>query len=33
MVYYARLAAATLDFTDVDNIEVLRGLQGTLFVK
>jgi iron complex outermembrane receptor protein len=32
-VYYARPAAATLDFIDVDNIEVLRGPQGTLFGK
>lgn len=32
-VYYARPAAATLDFIDVDQIEVLRGPQGTLFGK
>lgn len=32
-VYYARPAAATLDFIDVDRIEVLRGPQGTLFGK
>ncbi|GAB2980768.1 TonB-dependent receptor [Mucilaginibacter puniceus] len=32
-VYYARPAAATLDFIDIDNIEVLRGPQGTLFGK
>lgn len=32
-VYYARPAAATLDFVDIDNIEVLRGPQGTLFGK
>ncbi len=32
-VYYARPAVATLDFIDVDNIEVLRGPQGTLFGK
>lgn len=32
-VYYARPAAATLDFVDVDQIEVLRGPQGTLFGK
>jgi iron complex outermembrane receptor protein len=32
-VYYARPAAATLDFIDVENIEVLRGPQGTLFGK
>jgi iron complex outermembrane receptor protein len=32
-VYYARPAAATLDFIDVESIEVLRGPQGTLFGK
>ena len=32
-VYYARPASATLDFIDVDQIEVLRGPQGTLFGK
>jgi iron complex outermembrane receptor protein len=32
-VYYARPAAATLDFIDVQSIEVLRGPQGTLFGK
>jgi iron complex outermembrane receptor protein len=32
-VYYARPAAATFDFLDVDRIEVLRGPQGTLFGK
>jgi iron complex outermembrane receptor protein len=32
-VYYARPAAATLDFIDIDNIEVLRGPQGSLFGK
>lgn len=32
-VYYARPAATTLDFIDVEQIEVLRGPQGTLFGK
>ncbi|UII26733.1 TonB-dependent receptor [Fulvivirga maritima] len=32
-VYYARPAAATLDFIDVQQIEILRGPQGTLFGK
>ncbi len=32
-VFFARPASATLDFLDVDRIEVLRGPQGTLFGK
>jgi iron complex outermembrane receptor protein len=32
-VYYVRPAAATLDFMDVERIEVLRGPQGVLFGK
>src|SRR5690606_38199204 len=32
-VYYARPAATTLDFLDTQQIEVLRGPQGTLFGK
>lgn len=32
-VFHSRPAAATLDFLDVDRIEVLRGPQGTLFGK
>ncbi|HTE30304.1 MAG TPA: TonB-dependent receptor, partial [Chryseolinea sp.] len=32
-VYYARPAAATLDFIDIEQIEILRGPQGTLFGK
>ncbi|HEX4887998.1 MAG TPA: TonB-dependent receptor [Luteibaculaceae bacterium] len=32
-VYYARPAAATLDFIDVQQVEVIKGSQGTLFGK
>lgn len=32
-VYYARPAATTIDFIDIEQIEVMRGPQGTLFGK
>jgi iron complex outermembrane receptor protein len=32
-VYYGRIAASTLDFVDVQQVEVLRGPQGTLYGK
>ena len=32
-VYFARPAAATIDFIDIEQVEVLRGPQGTLFGK
>jgi iron complex outermembrane receptor protein len=32
-VYYGRVAASTLDFVDVQQVEILRGPQGTLYGK